>query len=146
MRDRLVAHIVATLVPATQPRLRRRAAVSATTAADAGIQRRSLRAAARRWNDLLGIWRQCAKPDCRRSRCCAGDPLSCLPGHLPRLPQPVRLWFACIGVAAEKNLSFVEALAQAESEGDEAACARWHAAVCQALKARRTPQTRMNDL
>lgn len=137
--DRLVAHIVAKLVPATRP------AGSATTAANAGIQRRSLRAAARRWNDLLGIWHQCDERDCRRRRRCCGDPLSCLPRFLPLLPQSARLWFACIGSAAENGVSFAEALASATRDGDEAACVRWHAAVRHALMAPGAPEA-MNDL
>lgn len=144
VNDRLVAHILAKLAPATRPRQRRRPTPGATSRV--GAQRPSLPAASRRWNDLLGIWRQCEEPDCRRCRRCAGDPLSCLPRYLPLLPRSVRLWFACIGVAAEKNVSFTDALTLAEREGDEAACTRWHTAVRHALAAAEGTRRGMKDL
>jgi hypothetical protein len=52
------------------------------TRADAGIWR---------WtNDQFGFWRLCAKPTCRRARCCRGEPRACLDRHLPQVPQQAR--------------------------------------------------------
>jgi len=140
VNDRLLRHVVARLVPADRPHPCRRPAPRTTSTAKAAGQRPSLRTATRRWNDLLGIWRQCDERDCRRRRRCCGDPLSCLPRFLPLLPQSARLWFACIGSAAENGVSFAEALASATRDGDEAACVRWHAAVRHALMAPRAPR------
>jgi hypothetical protein len=144
--DRLLGHVVAGLVPADRPRPCRRPDPSTTSTASTAGQRPSLRTSTRRWSDLLGIWRQCDARDCCRRRRCCGDPFSCLPRFLPLLPRSVRLWFACIGVATEKNVSFTDALALAEREGDEAACTRWLAAVRHALAAADGARRGMKDL
>lgn len=143
--DRLLAHIVAKLVPDPRPRPPRRRCTGTTCPAGAARRRPSLRRATRRWNDLLGIWRQCDEPGCRRGRRCGGDPLSCLPRYLPGLPHCVRFWFACVGLAAEKNVSFPDALALAERQGEQAVCAHWHTAVHRVLAAH-APRIGMKDL
>jgi len=135
--DPLVRHVVARLAPPTQPRLKQRPQPGAPRRRGSKRQRLSLRAAVRRWTDLLAVWRHCK--ECRDRRRCHGDPLTCLPCHLPHLAPPARLWFACIGVAAEKNVSFAEALTLTEGNNEQA-CARWHAAVDDAL--RRTDDAR----
>ena len=44
-----------------------------------------------RWtNNQFGFWRLCARPACRRARCCRGEPRACLNRHLPSVPQDVR--------------------------------------------------------
>lgn len=129
--DRLLQHVVAKLAPPTPPRLKLRPQSGAANLRGAKRQRLSLHAAVRRWTDLLAVWRHCEA--CRDGRRCSGDPLACLPRYLPHLPPPTRLWFACIGIAAERNVSFAEALALTESES-ERACTRWHAALGDALR------------
>ncbi|MCK9908229.1 hypothetical protein MXD81_03750 [Microbacteriaceae bacterium K1510] len=128
--DRLLQHVVATLAPPTRPRSQRRRP-GASRRRGAKRQRLSLHAAARRWTDLLAIWHHCEQ--CRDGRRCGGDPFTCLPRHLPHLPSPARLWFACVGIAAERNVSFAEALALTENESEQA-CTRWHAALGDALR------------
>ncbi len=44
-----------------------------------------------RWtNNQLALWRLCAKPACRRARCCRGEPRLCLDRHLPQVPLDLR--------------------------------------------------------
>jgi hypothetical protein len=44
-----------------------------------------------RWtNNAFGFWQLCAKPVCRRARCCRGEPRACLDRHLPQVPHDVR--------------------------------------------------------
>lgn len=136
--DRLLEHVIAKLAPAARPRLRLRPQSGLARARDTKRRRLSLRAAARRWSDLLAVWRHCDDCRCRHGRRCEGEPLSCLPRYLPRLPHPARLWFACVGIAAEKNVSFAEAAAITERDSEQA-CARWCATVGDALRARGTP-------
>lgn len=54
--------------------------------------------------------------------------MTCLPRYLPRLAAPARLWFTCVGTAAERHVSFAEAVALTDNEG-ERAIARWQVAV-----------------
>jgi hypothetical protein len=95
----------------------------------------SLRESTRRWSDVLGVWRSCEQEACRRNGRCTGEPLHCLPRHLPSVPPLTRLWFACVGIAAQQCFSFGEALMLAEREGEAALCARWHRALERALPA-----------
>ena len=126
--DRLLQHILGRRTPDAMTRPRRRPVPSRTRPG----RRLSLRAAAHRWSALLALWRHCDDGGCRTGRVCRSDPLSCLPRYLPRLPPAARLWFACVGLAAERNVSFAEAAAM--TEGDvEHVCARWQTAVGKAL-------------
>ncbi|WP_162826926.1 hypothetical protein [Pseudolabrys taiwanensis] len=139
--DRLLQHIVAKLTPAARPRLRLRRRPGDARPQRLKRQRLSLRAAARRWSDLLAVWRHCDDGRCRDLRRCEGDALSCLPHHVPQLPQPAQFWFACVGIAAEKNMSFAEAVTVAERDTEQA-CARWHATLGVVLRTHGTPPRR----
>jgi len=131
--DRLLARVAAAVTPTPLPgrRPRRRPKTAPSPVRD--TPKLSLREIARRWNDVLGIWRSCAQAGCRRKGRCTGEPLHCLPRHLPSVPPLTRLWFACVGIAAQQRLSFGEALALAEREGEAVVCARWHRALERAL-------------
>lgn len=152
LNDHLLARIMAAAAPAiAEPKTRRRARPQPDTPPPAfDTPKLSLRAATRKWNDVLGIWRQCEQPCCRSKHRCRGDSLACLPRYMPLLPPPVQFWFACVGIALEKNLPFADAVAFAGREGEQAACARWHAAIKRALPASAVPGSApdeaMNDL
>lgn len=139
--DRLLQHVVAKLTPAARPRLRLRRRPGDAPPQRPKRQRLSLRAAARRWSDLLAVWRHCDDCNCRNARGCAGDALSCLPRHVPQLPPAAQFWFACVGIATEKNLSFTEAVSVAERDTEQA-CARWHATLGVVLRTHGTPPRR----
>jgi hypothetical protein len=140
--DRLLAHVAAAVAPAPQPERRPRLRPKAVAPRPVrAAPKLSLRETTRRWNDVLGIWRSCAQKDCRRKGRCDGEPLHCLPRHLPSVPPLTRLWFACVGVAAQQRLSFGEALTLAEREGEAALCARWHRALERALPPPAQPDT-----
>lgn len=132
--DRLLAHVAAAVMPAPQPERRPRPVLD--------TPKLSLRETTRRWADVLGIWRSCAQAGCRRKGRCTGKPLHCLPRHLPSVPPLTRLWFACVGIAAQQHLSFGAALTLVEREGEAALCARWHRALERALPQQQPDTTR----
>jgi hypothetical protein len=44
-----------------------------------------------RWaNNAFGFWRLCARPACRRARCCRGESRACLDRHLPHVSPDAR--------------------------------------------------------
>ena len=133
VHDHLLAHVVGKIAPPARRPLRKRPAVGAMRSPSRWRNGPTLREATRRWNDLLGIWRHCDAATCRLARRCNGDPLACLPRYVPLLPPAIGLWFACVGMAAEQNVSFAQALTFAEREGAHAICRRWHAALRAAL-------------
>jgi hypothetical protein len=48
-------------------------------------------ATCRLYCDALNLWRGCAKPLCRRHRCCLGEPTGCFVRGLPRVSARRRL-------------------------------------------------------
>jgi len=48
-------------------------------------------ATCRLYCDALNLWRGCAKPRCRRHRCCLGEPTGCFVRGLPRVSARRRL-------------------------------------------------------
>ena len=48
-------------------------------------------ATCRLYCDALDLWRGCAKPRCRRHRCCLGEPTGCFVRGLPRVSARRRL-------------------------------------------------------
>jgi hypothetical protein len=48
-------------------------------------------ATCRLYCDALDLWRGCAKPLCRRHRCCLGEPTGCFVRGLPRVSARRRL-------------------------------------------------------
>ena len=46
----------------------------------------SLVAARRHFANTLQLWQFCARPTCRRGRCCRGEPKECLTCAMPLLP------------------------------------------------------------
>jgi hypothetical protein len=83
--------------------------------------------ALRDWNKILGLWRACDKPACRRGRACRGNVRACSPDNLARAPDGVRDWFISLLIAKDDGLSFDEALARVDGTPIEEAFHLWHA-------------------
>jgi len=67
-----------------------------------------------RWTaNLLGLWRLCDKPACRRAQRCKCAPHLCLARHAPLLPEDVRAGASRLLAGKARGLSYDALCAQA---------------------------------
>ena len=83
--------------------------------------------ALRDWNRILGLWRVCDKPACRRANACRGNVRACSPVNFAKAPDGVQTWFIGLVAAKEVGLSFDEAMAEIEKTPAAEAFRAWHA-------------------
>ena len=88
--------------------------------------------AARAIVDLLGIWRLCTRPHCRRARGCSGPTQRCFQAYFPLLPDAVQLWYETMLDARKEGLSYDDAAERAAEAEVETAIELWHQAIIDA--------------
>ena len=67
-------------------------------------------------SNMVCLWGLCARPACRRARCCRGEPRDCMAKYTPLVPEDAREGVKAMFDGLRSRMTFDEMSTEAPSE------------------------------